>query len=119
VHEDVVQLLAVTMRDNVDEIAQKGYDYLHNIARGLQWNTIQAIIKREGTFKSNSLGLIQWNEKLKQPTTGYLAKKWVQLFSKEKTHMATMEKKIKGGLDVLHHSLAGMMSLSHVGSDSD
>jgi len=114
-----VQLLAVTIRNNIDEIAQPGYDYLRKKARGLPWNTIQAVVKREGTFNSSSYGLIQWNEKLKQPTTGYLAQKWVQLFSKERAHMAALEKKMKSDLDALHRSLAGMMSLSCVGFERD
>jgi len=114
-----VQLLAVTMRGDVDKIAQKGYEYLHNIARRLRWNTIKAVVKREGTFKSSSDGLIQWNEKLKQPTTACLARKWVQLFLEERNHMAIMEKKLKGGLDTLHRRLAGTMSFVYTDFDGD
>ena len=84
-HKEAVQSLAVTMRSNVHEIAQKGYNYLNKTARGLQWNTIKAVVRREGIFNSSSHGLIQWNEKLKKPTTGYLAQKWVQLFLRERT----------------------------------
>jgi hypothetical protein len=119
IHIDAVQSLAVTMRSNVDKVAQKGYDYLHNTARKLQYNTIQAVVRREGTFNSGSKGLIQWNEKLKQPTTGYLSSKWVQLFSKETNHILTAEKKIKGDLDTLRCRLESRLLLLHAGFDHD
>jgi hypothetical protein len=114
-----VQSLAATMQKKVDEVAQKGYDYLHDTARKLQWNTIQAIVRREGNFKSSGQGLIQWNEKLKRPTTSVLTSKWVHLFLKESSLMATMEKKIKGDLDALHRRLKGRRLLSCVGADHD
>jgi hypothetical protein len=114
-----VQLLAVTMRTNVNKVAQKGYTYLHNVARGLRYNTIQAIVRREGTFKSGSDGLIQWNEKLKQPTTAYLTPKWELLFSKEEVHILTTQKNTTKGLDTLRCSLGGRTSLFRVGSGND
>jgi hypothetical protein len=119
IHNDAVQSLAVTMRSNVHKVAQKGYDYLHNTARRLRYNTIQAVIKREGTFSNRTDGLIQWNEKLKQPTTIYLIPKWKQLFLKEELHILTAQKNITDDLDALRCRLEGRISLSLVGSDHD
>jgi hypothetical protein len=107
------------MRSNVHKVAQKGYDYLHNTARRLRYNTIQAVIKREGTFSNRTDGLIQWNEKLKQPTTVYLIPKWKQLFLKEELHILTAQKNITDDLDALRCRLEGRISLSLVGSDHD
>lgn len=107
------------MRDNLDDIAQKGYDYLHDTVRGWNWSTIRAVITREGTFVNGTRGPIQWNEKLKQPTVRYLISKWIELFSKERNHMARTEKKVKGDLDALHQDLKGTISLSHVRSHFD
>jgi hypothetical protein len=105
------------MRDNLDEVAQKAYDYLHDIVREWFWSTIRAVIRREGTFDSGKRGSIQWNEKFKQPTTRYLAEKWRELFLREREHMTATEKKIKDDLDTLHSDLEGTISLSHLGFD--
>jgi hypothetical protein len=106
------------MRDNVNKVAQKGYLYLHDVARKLQYNTIQAIIKREGTFNTKS-GLIQWNEKLKQPTTAHLTPKWERLFLQERLHILTAQKNMMEDLDSLRCRLEGETWLSHSGSEHD
>jgi hypothetical protein len=107
------------MRKNLDQVAQKGYDYLQNIVRLWHWNTIKAVIRRRGDFDSSTHGIIQWNEKFKQPTISPLSSEWHHLFCEERKHMATTEKKIKGDLDALHCNLEGTTSLSCVESDHD
>jgi hypothetical protein len=119
VQKDAVRSLAVTMRDNLDDVAQKGYEYLNDTVRKWFWNTIRAVISREGTYKSSKRGLIQWNEKFKQPTARHLAEEWRKLFLLEREHMTTAEKKIKGDLDALRSDLEGTMILSHVEFDHD
>lgn len=102
------------MRDKLGEVAQKGYDYLQNTVRSWHWMTIKAVVRRGGNFDSTKHGLIELNEKFKQPTVSPLRKKWNHLSSEERKHMATAEKKIKDDLDALHRNLEGMVSLFHV-----
>ncbi|KAG9638433.1 hypothetical protein KCU95_g8610, partial [Aureobasidium melanogenum] len=116
VQRDAVLSLAVTMRNNLDEVAQKGYDYLHGTVRGWSWMTIRAVIAREGTFNSNAagVGLVQWNEKLKQPTARHLMPEWDRLFLNERSCMAATEKKTTANLDALYHYLEEMMQLYNI-----
>jgi len=111
VKNDALRSLAITMRNNLDDAAQRGYEYLQNIVRGWYWNTIKAVIKRRGNFESRTHGLIEWNEKFKQPTILPLSTEWDRLFSKEREHMATTEKKIKDDLDALHCNLEGTFTV--------
>lgn len=118
IENDSVQSLALTMRQNLDDVAQKAYVYMSDTVRPLNYNTIRASIAREGVFKSKSAKSakaaksVNWNERLKQPASNHLMPEWNKLFLKEREHMMTTEDKVKSNLDVLHDSLKGTVLAS-------
>ncbi|KAG9518018.1 hypothetical protein KCU93_g8524, partial [Aureobasidium melanogenum] len=114
IKNEALKLLAVTMRVALAEVAQKGYDYLHNEVRGWFWSTIRAFIEREGTYASKAVGFMDWNSKLRRPAVRHLGPGWTELFVKERAHMTTAETKFKGNLDVLQHDLKEIMSLDNI-----
>ncbi|KAK6001507.1 hypothetical protein QM012_002838 [Aureobasidium pullulans] len=117
VEKDAVQSLAVTMRDTLDDVAQKAYVYFNGTVRLWPWNTIRAVVAREGTFTSRysrTVKSVNWNEKLKYPTSEYLTPEWDELFSKEKENMGTTKDRMQSNLDTLCYSLEEMMQLYNI-----
>lgn len=101
------------MRAALPKVARKGYNYLQNVVRDWRFNTIRACIVREGTFCGRSIGLADWNTKLRGPAVHRLREVWDELFLEEITHSLAAESRIKDSLDILQHDLKGIDLLSH------
>ncbi|KAG9698657.1 hypothetical protein KCU95_g2420, partial [Aureobasidium melanogenum] len=114
IKNEALQSLAVTMRVALAEVAQKGYDYLHNEVRGWFWSTIRAFIERQGTYSSKAVGFADWNSKFRRPAVRHMRPGWTELFVKEREHMTTAETKFKDNLDVLQHDLKEIMDLHNI-----